>query len=66
MKRKIKKEVKIFAIASFLNDLGSDMIYPIWPIFAKSIIGVDMMILGLIDKIGEAVVFISRAISGYI
>ncbi|MBN2411049.1 hypothetical protein JXQ31_05100 [candidate division KSB1 bacterium] len=25
-----KKTIRIFAIASFLNDMGSDMIYPVW------------------------------------
>jgi len=65
MDKKVKKEVKIFGLASFLNDMGSDMIYPIWPIFVKSL-GAPMWILGLLDGIGDALVSISQAISGYI
>jgi len=58
--------ISIFAIASFLNDFGSDIIYPIWPLFVTSFLGVDMVILGFIDGLGDAIVSISQAISGYL
>jgi MFS family permease len=61
-----KKSVRVFAWASFLNDLGSDMIYPIWPLFVTSFMGANMAMLGLIDGLGEAFVSISKAVSGYI
>lgn len=61
-----KKTVRTFSFASFLNDLGSDMISPIWPIFITTVLGAPMSILGLIDGLGEAIVSISQAISGYI
>jgi MFS family permease len=61
-----KKSIRTFAWASFLNDLGSDMIYPIWPLFVTSVMGANMMMLGLIDGLGEAFVSIAKAISGYI
>ncbi len=64
--KETKKTVGIFALASFLNDLGSDMIYPIWPIFVTSIMGANMEVLGFIDGLGEALVSISQAVSGYI
>ncbi len=60
-----KKTVKVFGVASFLNDVGSDMIAPIWPLFVLSL-GADMRILGLIDGVGEAIVSISQAASGYV
>ena len=63
---KSKKSMRAFAWASFLNDLGSDMIYPVWPIFVTSVMGANMAMLGLIDGLGEAFVSISKAISGYI
>lgn len=62
---KKKNDIKIFALSSFLNDLGSDMIYPIWPHFIRNVLGANMTILGLLDGIGEAIVSISQAISGY-
>jgi MFS family permease len=60
-----KKSIRAFAWASFLNDLGSDMIYPVWPLFVTSVMGANMAMLGLIDGLGEAFVSISKAISGY-
>jgi MFS family permease len=64
-KEKTPGEVKKFALASFLNDMGSDMIYPVWPIFVTTVLGANMTILGIIDGLGEAIVSISSALSGY-
>jgi MFS family permease len=61
-----KRSIRAFAWASFLNDLGSDMIYPVWPLFVTSVMGANMAMLGLIDGLGEAFVSISKAVSGYI
>lgn len=61
-----KKTLQTFAAASFLNDLGSDIIYPIWPLFLTTILGANMSVLGLIDGLGEALVSISQAASGYL
>jgi MFS family permease len=64
-KNDAERTVKVFSAASFLNDFGSDMIYPIWPLFVTSL-GADMEMLGLIDGLGDAFVSISQAISGYL
>ena len=61
-----KKTIRIFAWSSFLNDLGSDIIYPIWPLFITSVLGANMAVLGFIDGLGEAIVSISQAVSGYV
>ncbi len=60
-----RSTVRTFAAASFLNDFGSDAIYPIWPFFVSSL-GANKEILGLIDGLGEALVSISQAFSGYL
>ena len=60
-----KKTIRTFAFASFFNDMGSDMIYPIWPLFVASL-GANMAVLGFIDGLGNAIVSISQAISGYV
>lgn len=65
-KNKDKKELHIFSLASFFNDLGSDMIYPIWPLFVTVFLGADVLFLGIIDGMGEALVSISGAFSGYL
>ena len=65
MEKNSKLKIRILGIASFLNDLGSDMIYPVWPLFVRAL-GAPMSILGFLDGLGDALVSISQAISGYI
>ena len=61
-----QKTIRIFAAASFLNDLGSDIIYPIWPLFVTTILRANMAALGFLDGLGEALVSLSQAAAGYI
>jgi len=61
-----RKTIKAFAAASFLNDLGSDIIYPVWPLFVTTFLKANMTALGFIDGLGEAVVSLSQAASGYV
>ncbi len=63
---KKRRIVWTFSLASFLNDMGSDMIAPIWPLFLTVFLGANMAILGFIDGLGEALVSISQALSGYL
>ncbi len=65
-KKDIKKQMNAFAWAAYLNDFGSDIIFPLWPIFLTSVLGVNVAVLGFIDGLGDAVVSVSQAVSGYI
>jgi len=65
-KKQTAKTIRTFSLASFLNDFGSDMIYPIWPLFVTSVLGANMATLGFIDGLGELIASISKAGSGYI
>ena len=65
-KKETKKTIWVFALASFLNDFGSDMIYSVWPLFLTVFLGANVAVLGLIDGLGDAVVSISQAVSGYL
>jgi MFS family permease len=62
--KKSNVEILTFGLASFFNDLGSDMIAPIWPLFVTTILGANMILLGFIDGLGIALVSISNAVSG--
>ncbi len=42
------------------------MIYPVWPLFVSGVLGASMTALGVIDGLGEALVSISQAASGYL
>jgi MFS family permease len=61
-----KKTIRIFLWASFLNDMGSDMIYPVWPLFVTTVLKANMAALGFLDGLGEALVSVSQAASGYL
>jgi len=61
-----RRALIVFAIASFLNDLGSDMIQPLWPLYVREVMGASMVVLGFIDGLGNAIVSISQAVSGYL
>jgi len=61
-----RRALWIFAAASFLNDFGSDVIYPIWPLFVTSFLGADKTVLGFLDGLGDALVSLSQAGSGYV
>lgn len=61
-----RKTIRTYALASFLNDLGSDIVYPLWPLFVTSVLGANMAVLGFIDGLGEAIVSLSQAASGYV
>ena len=60
-----KKTIRTFAIASFLNDMGSDIIYPIWPLFVTQVLKANMAALGFLDGLGEAIVSLSQAAAGF-
>ncbi len=66
MKAEDKKIVRIFAAASFLHDVGSDMVFSVWPLFVTETLGANIAILGFIDGLGDAIVSISQAVSGYL
>ena len=60
-----RKTIRTFAVASFLNDMGSDIISPIWPLFVTQVLKANMATLGFLDGLGEAVVSLSQAVAGY-
>ena len=61
-----KRTVRVFATASFLHDIGAEMVFSVWPLFLTQVLGVNTVVIGLIDGIGDALVSISQAVSGYI
>jgi len=61
-----KRHLRVFALASFLNDMGSDIIYPVWPLFVTTVLKANMAALGFLDGLGEALVSLSQAASGFV
>mgnify|MGYP001570369048 CR=1 FL=1 len=64
--KKGKHTLRVLSLASFLNDLGAEMIYPIWPFFVTVILKANMSSLGFIDGLGDAMVALSQGGAGYL
>lgn len=60
LKNKIPRNVFILGLVSFFNDLSSEIIYPIVPIFLTTVLKVSVPVVGLIEGIAEATSSISK------
>jgi len=61
-----KNPLHVLALASFLHDMGSDMVFSVWPLFVTGVMGANVAVLGLIDGLGDSIVSISQALGGFI
>ena len=66
LQKKIPKNVFILGLVSFFNDMASEMVYPIVPIFLTTVLKVSTPIVGLIEGIAEATAAIGKFIFGYL
>jgi MFS family permease len=52
--------VRNLGIVSFFADVSSEIVYPLFPVFVTTVLGVPAAILGLIEGIAEATASISK------
>lgn len=64
--KKIPKNVFILGLVSFFNDVASEMVYPIVPIFLTTVLKVSAPIVGLIEGTAEATASLGKFIFGYL
>jgi MFS family permease len=62
----ISKNVFVLGLVSFFNDIASEMIYPIVPIFLTSVLGAPVAIVGLVEGIAESTASILKVVSGWL
>jgi len=62
----ISKNVFILGLVSFFNDVASEMIYPIVPIFLTGVLGAPVAVVGLIEGIAESTASILKVVSGWL
>ena len=62
--RNIPRPVFLLGLVSFFNDLSSEMIYPIVPIFLTSVLHASIPIIGLIEGLAEATASITKFFFG--
>lgn len=65
-KPKISKNVKVMGLVSFFNDIASEMIYPIIPLFLTGVLAAPVAVVGLIEGIAESTASLLKLVSGYL
>ena len=58
--------IYILGIVSLFNDMASEMIYPLIPVFIKSVLGLGASFIGIIEGIAESFNSIIKLFSGWI
>lgn len=61
---KLPSNVKLLAAASLLNDIASEMIYPLMPQFLMSVLGGNRFYLGVIEGFAESVSSLLKLAAG--
>jgi len=62
----ISKNVFVLGLVSFFNDVASEMIYPLVPIFLTSVLGAPVAIVGLIEGMAESTASVLKVVSGWL
>jgi MFS family permease len=60
-----KQNVFYLGIVSLLNDAASEIIYPLLPIFLKSVLGASYAVIGVIEGIAEGAASLMKLLSGW-
>ena len=63
--RGINRNIVAISLVSFLNDISSEMIYPVVPIFLVTVLNAPVTIVGFIEGIAESTANVLRVFSGY-
>lgn len=62
---KLSKNIWALGFVSFFNDMASEMIYPLIPLFLTGVLGAPVAIIGLIEGIAESTASLLKVFSGY-
>jgi MFS family permease len=58
--RELDPNVRSLGLVSFFADLSSEIVYPLFPIFVTSVLGLPVALLGVIEGIAEATASITK------
>lgn len=62
----LSRNVWTTTLTSFLNDVSSELIFTIMPLFLANVLGVSTAIIGLIEGIAEATASLLKGFSGWL
>ncbi|HEY3373486.1 MAG TPA: MFS transporter [Candidatus Aquicultor sp.] len=60
----VSKNVFFLGLTSLFNDISSEMIYPLIPIFLTTVLGTPVAFVGLIEGIAESTASLMKLVSG--
>lgn len=64
--RQLPRNVWAVSLTSFLNDISSEMVINILPLFLANVLGVRTSIIGVIEGVAEATASLLKVISGWL
>lgn len=64
--RRIPANVRAVSVVSLVNDLASELAYPVVPLFLTIVLGAPVAVLGLIEGIAEGVAVGLGTVSGWV
>lgn len=64
-KKKVPSAVWFLGFVSLFNDIASEMLYPVMPIFITQILGAPVFVVGIIEGLAEGTASIFKAVFGY-
>ncbi len=59
------RNVFFLGVTSFFNDLSSEMVYPLLPLFLTEVLGASAVILGLLEGLAELASSLLKLVSGW-
>jgi MFS family permease len=63
--KSIPRTVWYLGTVSFFNDVASEMLYPVMPIFLTQVLGAPVFVVGLIEGLAEGTASLFKALFGY-
>ncbi len=63
--KRLPRNAIIFSLVSFLNDVSSEMIFPILPIFFTTVLGAPAFVVGMMEGVAHTLETLFRGASGY-
>src|SRR5688572_6846801 len=64
--RKLPRNVVAISLVSLLNDVTSEIIYPLLPIFLTSTLGASAKAIGIIEGSAESISSLLKLFAGYL
>src|SRR5579872_4004522 len=62
--KNIPRQVVDLGIVSFFNDVASEMLYPVMPIFLTQVLGAPVFVVGIIEGVAEGSASIFKTLFG--